>query len=97
VLQAAALRWVMRDPARLAVQAQQRDLVTELVERLYVDAPRALDPAFAPAWEAAPDDAARLRVVVDQVAVLTDAGAQRWCARLRASVAGRGTTVGTGG
>jgi dGTPase len=97
VLKAAALRWVMRDPARLAVQAQQRDLVTELVERLYAGAPRALDPAFAPAWEAAPDDAARLRVVVDQVAVLTDAGAQRWCARLRASVAGRGTAVGTGG
>ncbi|MDF2979034.1 MAG: deoxyguanosinetriphosphate triphosphohydrolase [Actinomycetospora sp.] len=97
VLKAAALRWVMRDPARLAVQARQRDLVTELVERLYADAPRALDPAFAPAWEAAPDDAARLRVVVDQVAVLTDAGAQRWCDRLRASGAGRGTAVGTGG
>jgi dGTPase len=97
VLKAAALRWVMRDPARLAVQADQRELVTELVERLHAGAPRALDPAFAPAWEAAPDDAARLRVVVDQVAVLTDAGAQRWCARLRASKAGRGTTVGTGG
>ncbi|WP_433782356.1 deoxyguanosinetriphosphate triphosphohydrolase [Actinomycetospora sp. CA-101289] len=97
VLKAAALRWVMRDPARLAVQADQRALVTELVERLHADAPRALDPAFAPAWEAAPDDAARLRVVVDQVAVLTDAGAQRWCARLRANVAGRGTAVGAGG
>ncbi|MDD7939741.1 deoxyguanosinetriphosphate triphosphohydrolase [Actinomycetospora lutea] len=85
VLKAAALRWVMSDPARLAVQAQQRDLVTELVERLVAGAPRALDPAFVPAWEAAADDAARLRVVVDQVAVLTDAGAERWCARLRAT------------
>ncbi|GAA4805953.1 deoxyguanosinetriphosphate triphosphohydrolase [Actinomycetospora chlora] len=85
VLKAAALRWVMRDPARLAVQARQRDLVTELVERLRQGAPQALDPAFVPAWEAAPDDAARLRVVVDQVAVLTDGGAERWCARLRAA------------
>ena len=85
VLKAAALRWVMSDPARLAVQAQQRDLVTELVERLVAAAPRALDAAFVPAWEAAPDDAARLRVVVDQVAVLTDAGAERRCARLRAT------------
>jgi dGTPase len=85
VLKAAALRWVMRDPARLAVQARQRDLVAELVERLAAGAPRALDPAFVPAWEAATDDAARLRVVVDQVAVLTDAGAQRWCERLRAA------------
>jgi len=94
VLKAAALRWVMRDPARLAVQAGQRDLVTELVERLHAGAPRALDPAFAPAWEAAPDDAARLRVVVDQVAVLTDAGAQRWCARLRATRPLAGTEPG---
>jgi dGTPase len=85
VLKAAALRWVMSDPARLAVQEQQRDLVTELVERLVASAPRALDPSFVPAWEAACDDAARLRVVVDQVAVLTDAGAERWCARLRAT------------
>ncbi|PVZ05796.1 deoxyguanosinetriphosphate triphosphohydrolase [Actinomycetospora cinnamomea] len=101
VLKAAALRWVMRDPARLAVQARQRDLVTELVERLHAGAPRALDPVFVPAWEAAQDDASRLRVVVDQVAVLTDAGAERWCARLRATpaVGGgevlRGSTVRT--
>jgi len=94
VLKAAALRWVMRDPARLAVQARQRDLVTELVERLYAGAPRALDPAFAPAWEAAGDDAARLRAVVDQVAVLTDAGAERWCARLRAARPLAGTEPG---
>ncbi|MEJ2861671.1 deoxyguanosinetriphosphate triphosphohydrolase [Actinomycetospora flava] len=85
VLKAAALRWVMSDPARLAVQEQQRHLVTELVERLVAAAPQALDPAFVPAWEAAADDAARLRVVVDQVAVLTDAGAERRCARLRAT------------
>ncbi|MDD7933434.1 deoxyguanosinetriphosphate triphosphohydrolase [Actinomycetospora straminea] len=83
VLKAAALRWVMRDPARLAVQTQQRALVTELVERLAAGAPHALDPAFVPAWEAAGDDPARLRVVVDQVAVLTDAAVPRWCARLR--------------
>ena len=83
VLKAAALRWVMRDPARLAVQARQRDVVTELVERLVAGAPHSLDPAFVPAWEGAEDDAGRLRAVVDQVAVLTDAGAERWWARLR--------------
>lgn len=83
VLKAAALRWVMRDPARLAVQARQRDVVTELVERLVASAPHTLDPAFVPAWEGADDDAGRLRAVVDQVAVLTDAGAERWWARLR--------------
>ena len=33
---------------------------------------------FAPLWKAAPDDAARLRVVIDQVASLTDHAAVAW-------------------
>ncbi len=90
LLKAAALRWVMRDPQRLALQARQRDLLAELVDRLDAGAPRTLDPAFVPAWEAADGDAARRRVVVDQVAVLTDAQAGSWCARLRE--AGRAAT-----
>ncbi len=50
---------------------QRRDLVEWLCRR----SPEYLDPVFAPLWKAAPDDAARLRVVVDQVASLTDAAA----------------------
>ena len=45
-------------------------------------APAALDRAFADDWAAAGDDAARLRVVVDQVASLTDASAVTWHDRL---------------
>jgi dGTPase len=37
---------------------------------------------LVPAWEAASDDAARLRVVIDQVARLTDLSAVRWHRRL---------------
>ncbi|MFD0788744.1 deoxyguanosinetriphosphate triphosphohydrolase, partial [Micromonospora azadirachtae] len=37
---------------------------------------------FAPLWRAAPDDDARLRVVIDQVASLTDPAAVAWHARL---------------
>ena len=37
---------------------------------------------FAEDWESAPDDAARLRVVIDQVASLTDASAVTWHDRL---------------
>ena len=47
----------------------------ELVEALPTRGPDALDPPFADDWHAAPDDAARRRVVVDQVASLTDASA----------------------
>jgi dGTPase len=33
---------------------------------------------FAPMWKGAGDDAARLRVVIDQVASLTDPAALAW-------------------
>ena len=38
--------------------------------------------SLAPAWHRAEDDAARLRVVVDQVAQLTDSSAVAWHERL---------------
>ena len=78
LLKAVALRYVMSDPGRLAVQATQRQRVAELVAALTVRGDDALEPAFVPAWQAAADDCARLRVVVDQVAALTDAQANRW-------------------
>lgn len=78
LLKAVALRYVMSDPGRLAVQARQRELLTELAAALTDRAPEALDPAFRPAWAAAGDDAERLRVVVDQVSLLTDAQALSW-------------------
>ncbi|MGQ0576835.1 MAG: deoxyguanosinetriphosphate triphosphohydrolase [Pseudonocardia sp.] len=72
LLKAVALRYVMSDPRRLAMQARQRELLTELGEALLAGAPATLDPVLAQDWAAAADDAERLRVVVDQVAMLTD-------------------------
>ncbi|HET6257252.1 deoxyguanosinetriphosphate triphosphohydrolase [Pseudonocardia sp.] len=72
LLKAVALRYVMSDPDRLAMQARQRELLAELGSALLAKAPDALDPVFAEDWAGATDDAARLRVVLDQVAVLTD-------------------------
>jgi dGTPase len=82
LLKAVALRYVMSDPDRLRMQARQRELLKELGEALLAGAPGSLDPVRAGEWAAAGDDAARLRVVVDQVAVLTDAGAIAWHRRL---------------
>ncbi|GGS41300.1 deoxyguanosinetriphosphate triphosphohydrolase [Actinokineospora fastidiosa] len=78
LLKAMALHYVMSDPDRLAVQARQRAMLTELVATLCDRAPDALEPAFQPAWAAASDDAERLRVVIDQTASLTDAQAATW-------------------
>jgi dGTPase len=72
LLKAMALRYVMSDPDRLAMQAGQRALLTELAAALLAGAPGALDPVFVPDWLAAADAAARTRVVLDQVAALTD-------------------------
>lgn len=61
---------------------RQRELIGELVALVLDRAPESLDPLFRPAFEAASDDAGRLRVAIDQVASLTDAGAVAWHARL---------------
>lgn len=78
LLKSLAMRYVMSDPRRLAVQEGQRQLLVELVRVLAERAPESLDPWFAPAWQGAGDDAGRLRTVVDQVATLTDAQAVAW-------------------
>ncbi|HLU55853.1 MAG TPA: deoxyguanosinetriphosphate triphosphohydrolase [Pseudonocardia sp.] len=76
LLKAVALRYVMDDRGRLDMQAHQRELLVELAAALRDRAPDSLDPAFAAAWKDAPDDTARLRVVLDQVAILTDRQAE---------------------
>ena len=82
VLKGVAAHYVMQADDRLALMTRQRELVSELVEALVTHAPASLERVFADDWEAAPDDAARLRVVVDQVASLTDASAVTWHERL---------------
>jgi dGTPase len=52
------------------------ELIAELSEYVADHAPATLDLDLRPAWRAAADDRGRLRVVVDQVAALTDAGSQ---------------------
>jgi dGTPase len=82
LLKGMALRYVMRRPGALPGYHRQRGILTELVSGLAERAPGGLDPVFAPLWKAAPDDAARLRVVIDQVASLTDPAAMAWHRRL---------------
>jgi dGTPase len=55
--------------------AQQQRLLTELVEAILASAPATLEGFFLQDWQNAQTDQARLRVVIDQVASLTDPGA----------------------
>jgi dGTPase len=82
LLKGVALRYVMRRQAVEPLHVRQRELLTELVAALLDRAPHALQPAYRADWTAAADDAGRLRVVLDQVAGLTDASAHAWHARL---------------
>ncbi|MGH3367038.1 MAG: deoxyguanosinetriphosphate triphosphohydrolase [Nocardioidaceae bacterium] len=82
VLKGLAAHYVMRSDDRVALLVGQRDLLAELVEVLGETAPRMLEPVFRADFELAPDDAARLRVIVDQVASLTDGSAYAWHRRL---------------
>ncbi|MFB9314991.1 deoxyguanosinetriphosphate triphosphohydrolase [Nocardioides plantarum] len=75
VLKGIAAHYVMQAVDRVAALEHQRELLTELVAVLCDRGPDALDRPYADDWRAAADDAARLRVVVDQVASLTDASA----------------------
>jgi dGTPase len=55
--------------------AGQQKLLTELVEAILDTAPNSLESFFLQDWNRAENDQQRLRVVIDQVASLTDPGA----------------------
>ena len=73
LLKAVTMRYVMGRPEAAGIQQREREVVGELVALLADRAPEALEPHYREMWAEAADDAARLRVVIDQVAALTDA------------------------
>ena len=75
VLKGIAAHYVMLAEDRVAAMTHQRELLAELVEEIDKRGADALDRPFADDWHAAEDDAARRRVVIDQVASLTDGSA----------------------
>ncbi|MFS0886214.1 deoxyguanosinetriphosphate triphosphohydrolase [Aeromicrobium sp. 179-A 4D2 NHS] len=82
VLKSLAAHHIMRADLRVKDLDEQRDLLKGLVAHLRLKGEGELEPEFAEDFRAAADDAARLRVIVDQVASLTDASAVQWARRL---------------
>jgi dGTPase len=69
---------VMSQETRAPLYEQQRTVLTELLDALWSESGSGLDPMFAADWESATSPDARRRVIVDQVASLTDYTAVIW-------------------
>ncbi|MFI0979227.1 deoxyguanosinetriphosphate triphosphohydrolase [Streptomyces sp. NPDC021093] len=83
VLKAVADRYVMQREEQERLRADQRIVIAELAEALTLRAPgEGLDPQFRALFDTAPDDRARKRVLVDQIAALTDSSARSLHERL---------------
>ena len=82
VLKGLAVAYVMAPREQEPLYHRQREVLADLVQVIADRAPLSLEPSFAADWAETADDAARLRVVIDQVASLTDVSAGDWHARL---------------
>ncbi|MBF6290006.1 hypothetical protein [Nocardia cyriacigeorgica] len=72
VLKAVHLHFVLRAPGLRGRRAWQRHVIGTVFDALLTAAPDLLEPRFAAVWRRADTDAARVRVLVDQVAAYTD-------------------------
>lgn len=77
LLKSVAVLYVMDEQRHLANQERQRDRIFRVTDFLWRSGAGALDPQFAAWFEAAGSDAEAKRVVIDQVASLTESRLER--------------------
>lgn len=82
VMKAIAAHFVIERAEAQAEYARQREVICEVVEALNRDEGRSLEPWIADTFAAARTDQERRRVIIDQVASLTDTSIMQWHARL---------------
>ena len=82
VMKAITVAFVMHREGAEQEYARQREIIAELVHALTLDEGRSLELWLQPTYETATSDAERFRVIIDQVASLTDVSAVQWHKRL---------------
>jgi dGTPase len=82
LLKAVSAHYVIFTESAVAPKARERELIAELAAAILAGAPETLDPVLRQSWLDSSCDAERRRVIVDQVASLTDTSAIAWQARL---------------
>jgi dGTPase len=82
LLKGITAHYVMSRAEAAEAHARERELLAELTFAIERAAPLTLDPLLRPSWDAADSDAEHRRVVIDQVASLTDTSAIAWHHRL---------------
>lgn len=82
VLKGIVAAFVMASGRRQPTYRKQRELILELADTLWESEHSELDPAYAEDFQNARDEAAARRVIVDQIASLTDQTAIAWHRRL---------------
>ncbi|MFM1861011.1 MAG: hypothetical protein RLY80_600 [Actinomycetota bacterium] len=80
LLKAISAFYLIQAPEAQARYAKQRQVIYELVEMIQAAGAQVLDTVFLDAWHESPNS--RLRVIIDQVASLTDPAAYALHARL---------------
>ena len=83
ILKSIATYYVINAAASQERYADQQIVIKDLVEMVLSQAPTSLDSFFLDDWSSATSEAQKLRVVVDQVASLTDPGAYALHAKLK--------------
>ena len=82
VMKGITAAFVMRRPGADAEYSRQREMIAELVHALTLEEGRSLEPSMADAFARAETDSQRFRVIIDQVASLTDVSLVQWHRRL---------------
>lgn len=82
VMKAVAAHYVMNRDGAERIYLDQRALLQGLIEALVTREGRDLDPWLTDAYHQAAGDDGRLRVIIDQVASLTDVSVVEWARRI---------------